>query len=140
MSTALHGGHQQLQRGMYHKYLLSTSRHVLLSAQLALIDADIFNEIRYTELLKQAWSKTDKDRLVPPRCPAVLRPIACRVSQPLFGLACLDAMPLQCSAACDAMQAGNVLRFTARFNEVSAWVVSLIVTEKNLETRAKVEP
>jgi hypothetical protein len=38
------------------------------------------------------------------------------------------------------MQAGNVLRFTARFNEVSAWVVSLIVTEKKLETRAKVEP
>ena len=47
---------------------------------------------------------------------------------------------LQCSAACDAMQAGNVLRFTARFNEVSAWVVSLIVTEKKLETRVKVEP
>ena len=41
--------------------------------QLALIDADIFNEIRYTELLKQAWSKADKDRLVPqPTLPCCL--------------------------------------------------------------------
>ena len=51
----------------------------------------------------------------------------------------LDAMPLY-RAVQHAMQAGNVLRFTARFNEVSAWVVSLIVTEKKLETRVKVEP
>jgi hypothetical protein len=68
-----------------------------VARQLVLIDSEIFNAIRYTELLKQAWSKKDKDRL-----------------------------------------AANVLRFTARFNEVSAWVVASIVTEKKLETRAKI--
>lgn len=63
-------------------------------------------------------------------------------------LPCFSASVRSCLFGCHAvyravqhaMQAGNVLRFTARFNEVSAWVVSLIVTEKKLETRAKVEP